>query len=157
MMGKRESLHDRLWANIKKAGPDDCWPWGASTNRDGYGSIGDGQRRTILTHRAAYEDVSGPIPPGLCVLHRCDNPPCCNPRHLFLGTRADNAADRSAKGRGADRRGEKHWQVKLTEKQVLAIRSANGPHRSIAAQYGIAYSTVGRIKQRKTWPHLGGD
>jgi len=72
--------------------------WSGSRGRDGYGSIHVGPQ-TILTHRLAWELAHGPIPDGLCVLHHCDNPPCCNPAHLWLGTPADNAADRDAKGR----------------------------------------------------------
>lgn len=73
---------------------DGCWVWSGRTNRQHYGTLGE-----RLAHRISYEFYVGPIPEGLCVLHRCDNPPCVNPKHLFLGTRADNAEDRDRKGR----------------------------------------------------------
>jgi len=98
----RRSVEDRLWSSLdKSAGPAGCWPFTGQRMRRGlpYGLIFD--RRTRRAHRVAWELTHGPIPEGLNVLHRCDNPPCCNPAHLFLGTDGDNAADREAKGRSA--------------------------------------------------------
>lgn len=74
-------------------GPSECWEWSGSRDRKGYG-FGDGGR----AHRLAWEWENGPVPAGLMVLHRCDNPPCCNPKHLFVGTALDNARDALAKG-----------------------------------------------------------
>ena len=87
-----------FWSKVDVQGPDDCWLWKQSTDRHGYGQTGhDGLHWSA--HRLAWQLSNGPIPDGLFVLHHCDNPPCCNPAHLFLGTQADNMADMVSKGR----------------------------------------------------------
>lgn len=92
---------DRFWSRVSIVDDEtSCWEWIAGCFPDGYGSVViDGRKRGA--HRVAYERTYGKIPSGLCVLHRCDNPPCVRPAHLFLGTHADNAADRGQKGRTA--------------------------------------------------------
>lgn len=87
-----KSLAERFWEKVEQRGPDECWPWTASRYRFGYGALRvDG--RTLKSHRLAYKLTKGPIPPGLSVLHSCDNAPCCNPNHLRVGTKLDNARD----------------------------------------------------------------
>jgi hypothetical protein len=103
----------------------------------------------LRTHRVAWEEANGPIPDGKCVLHSCDNPPCCNPEHLFLGSDIDNVVDRDAKGRTA--RAEKNGSAKLTRERVEAIRADGRLHREIAADYGVDRSTVSQIKRGKIW------
>ncbi len=105
----RVPLVERFWIKVKRGGPDDCWPW-QGTRSNGYGQIavthdGRGRRqRRLLAHRVAWELANGKkIPRGLLVRHRCDNPPCCNPQHLLLGTHGDNIADAVARGRLAGR------------------------------------------------------
>lgn len=94
---------DRFWSKVAKAGANDCWPWlGSQQKPMGYGhwTWWDGERgRSTTAHRKAWQLTNGPIPEGMMVLHSCDNPPCCNPAHLWLGTHADNMADKVAKGR----------------------------------------------------------
>ena len=104
----------RFWAKVDLGhDADECWPWTASVfkNRGCYGKFQAGTnretRKAVYAHRWAYEWSKGPIPPGMCVLHSCDNPPCCNPAHLSLGTRADNLADMCRKRR--------HWAHKLKD------------------------------------------
>ncbi len=93
------SLEERYWAKVEKTN-DGCWGWVSGTDAFGYGRlIAPGGRKNLKAHRVSWELHNGPIPGGMCVLHRCDNPPCSNPDHLFLGTKADNVADMNAKGR----------------------------------------------------------
>jgi hypothetical protein len=99
-----------------------------------------------------YYLATGKQPGPLCVCHKCDNPGCCNPAHFFLGTHADNTADRVAKGRTCE--GVDCWQAKLTEKQVLEIRAANETQRVTAAKYGISRRTISSIRTRQTWKHV---
>lgn len=127
-----------------------CWEWIGSRHRGGYGQVWlDG--RVVQAHRLSFERHVGPIPPGMLICHRCDNPPCVNPAHLFLGTMADNAADMIAKGR---------WKApaikvvsdglaKLHEDDVPEIRRrmADGESRaSIARSLGVSRRTIGRVR-----------
>lgn len=132
---------------------DECFKWIGSVNTSGYGRIQiDGQR--VLAHRAAYIVFKGEIPEGMKVLHRCDNPRCTNPEHLFLGTQLENIADMMQKNRQYDRTGSKHGKAKLTESDVLAIRADTRSHKEIANDYGIVVGYVGNIKRRLTWKHI---
>ena len=159
----------RFWSKVDRSGGDDaCWMWIASTRGWGYGQFWlDG--REVVAHRVAYESVFGPIPHGMHLLHHCDNPPCVNHRHLFIGTSADNMADRDAKGRTA--RGERHGSrthperfmgegspgAKLTEEQVREIRCrrADGEsQRAVARAFCVAPSTINAIARRKSWAHV---
>jgi len=103
-------------------------------------------------HKAAWVAAHGPVPPGMLVLHTCDNPPCVELSHLFLGTPKDNARDRNRKGRQA--RGERHGCAKLRPRQVLRIRSAKGGYSMIASRFKVSVQTVCQIKKRQTWGHL---
>lgn len=155
MTARKQPIADRMERYVDRSGgPDACWPWLAYRNADGYGTIEvDGQSR--LAHCVAWEQENGrPVPPGVCVLHDCDNPPCCNPRHLWDGTKAENNADRDRKGRAADRRGEKAAGAKLTEDKVREIRAATGTRQQIAGRFGVSSSAVTLIIQRKRWPHV---
>jgi hypothetical protein len=153
------SFGDHFWAKVDRRGHDECWPWLASRDSHNYGHISrPGNRNNlILAHRAAWELTHGQIPSELQVLHRCDNRPCCNPHHLFLGTNADNVADKVAKGRGV--KGSLHPKSKLSENDVQMIRAtyADGAvtHRALARFFGVNSSTITNVLARKHWRHVG--
>ncbi len=140
----------------KNATPSGCILWCASVGPFGYGTL-RWQGRMHSAHRLSWQAANGAIPAGLCILHRCDNPPCVNVAHLFLGTRAINNTDRRAKGREGDRRGERNGRAKLTVNDVLAIRIDSRPRRIIAAHYGIALSTLRDIRSGRLWRHVSKD
>lgn len=109
--------------------------------------------RPIRAHRYIYEKTHGPIPDGMCVCHHCDNRACINPDHLFLGTYADNAHDMIAKGRNSI--GMKHGSAKLTDDDIMAIRSATGLMRHMAKKYGVSRQEISYIRAGKMWKHIG--
>lgn len=109
----------------------------------------------MRSHRAAWELTHGPVPDGLFVLHRCDNPPCCNPAHLFLGTRGDNNRDARAKGRHVH--GERVGTAKVTENEVILMRglAAGGIlQKDLALIFGLQKMQVSRIVRRERWAHV---
>jgi hypothetical protein len=148
-------LVERFWEKVHKAGKDECWLWTASTDREGYGDLSvriSGKRGHLRAHRYSWELANGPIPKGLCVLHDCDNPPCVNPRHLFLGTNLDNIKDRENKGRGS--KGDRHYRAKLTSDQVTSIRTEHASGISqltLAKKYGMGKTTIWAIVHHHTW------
>lgn len=202
------SAIERFWPKVDRSGgPEACWPWVGTKNSAGYGRFCVSARRhprrppRVMAHRVAYRLCVGEIPAGLFVCHACDNPPCCNPAHLWLGTNADNTADRDEKGRtasgeanGARRhpetrargdangarlyperlargdknpsrlypearpRGSAHANAKLSEPDVIAIRSdyrAGGISRaSLARRYGVDWTTINKIICRQSWAHV---
>lgn len=158
----RRPLAHRLWSRLDKSGG--CWVWTGGVSKGGYGKIQAGLTPTggptLLAHRVAWELTHGPIPARLFVLHNCpgrDNPACCNPAHLWLGTLADNAADMVAKGRSAHPIGELHGQALLTEQQVRDIRLRHRNGETIAdlgRAYGLKYGTVWAAVRRLTWRHV---
>lgn len=149
----------RLYSKVSQApeqGPSgDCWEFQGGKHRFGYGMINmSGTKATEVTtaHAVAWEIANGPIPNGMFVLHRCDNPACCRPDHLFLGTHQDNMDDMKAKGRG--RNGSSHFRSKLSEEDAQRIKEDPRSHYEIAADYGLVRQAVSSIKAGKTWKHL---
>lgn len=136
--------------------PDDCWPWPGARDRKGYGIIDDPYMRQTRVHRFMYERAHGPLDAGLCVLHKCDNPPCVNPNHLFAGTKTENNADRHRKKRNAI--GMRNGSAKLTDSDVQAIRQLIANTKlsmsAIGRQFGVTYQTVGDIKRGQLWTHV---
>ena len=132
---------------------DGCWLWTKYRNEGGYGRarVAGG---THLAHRIAWMIFRGAIPAGMIVCHKCDNPPCCNPDHLFLGTHADNSADKRAKGRDRHPAGEKHPQSKLTEREVIAIRASAKSLKALALEYGMSKSMMHNIRTGANWAHI---
>lgn len=165
----------------KSGGPDACWPWTRKRNDDGYGRF-----KCIATypmaHRVAFRNFVGPVTDDIKVCHSCDNPPCCNPAHLFLGTQADNVADRVKKGRSArgdkhglrvhpERRargrrqgaytkpekrckGEGHGNHKLTNSRVRFIRNSGFSVLVLARKFCVSESTIWCAMVRRTWRHV---
>lgn len=108
-------IENRFWNRLDKSGGDDsCWNWTGARLPKGYGIVGISQGKHKYTHRVAWELTNGPIPEGLWVLHRCDNPPCCNPAHLFIGNNRDNVLDMIQKGRAkrGPALGNQNWRGK---------------------------------------------
>lgn len=147
------SLPQRFFSHVSVGADTSCWMWTSGTS-DNYGSFGWCGRR-IPAHRASWLLHGRHLPPGLCVLHRCDVRRCVNPQHLFVGTRRDNNKDRNAKGRQA--RGETNAASKLKATQVLAIRMrclAGERQIDVASSLGLAPCTISQIVNRKRWAHL---
>ena len=151
------SIRERFWSKVKKKGT--CWEFIGAKDRFGYGHFSI-NNKSILAHRVSwylfYENV-----PSVCVLHKCDNPPCVNPSHLFEGTDADNKKDMRKKGRGfipPPMQGSNHFQSKLDEATVIEIRSLYNDGVSstkIHRKYSIVqYSTINKIIRHKTWQHI---
>lgn len=155
----------RFWAKVDKRGTDECWPWRRAIAKSGYGVFGlYGKIKT--SHRVSWRVCRGEIPAGISVLHHCDNRPCCNPAHLFLGTHDDNMADKIKKGRQASgvthaeyyARGTDGGMTKLTEESVREIRSIYSTtgisQKRIAIRFGVDRTNISSIIRRKTWRHV---
>ncbi len=159
----KNSPEERFWSRVNKDGPirshcpeiGPCWLWTGPTDRKGYGRTHLGERSNQGAHQTAWIFTRGAITNGLWVLHRCDNPPCVNPNHLFLGTSNDNVQDAVEKGRNV--KGSRHPLAKIEEADVISIRqlgAAGMSHRQIGLKYGISPSAAGFIIKRKRWKHV---
>jgi hypothetical protein len=142
----------RFWSKVNtKAGDEACWTWKDAPNEGGYGTMSVAGTK-ILAHRIAWTLTNGPVPAKLLVLHRCNNPPCVNPAHLFVGTHADNAMDMEEKGR------QKAVGRVLNEKMVRSIRRdfVDGlSYEKLAAKYPVGKVAIRNIIGYKTWPNVG--
>lgn len=138
---------------VDKSG--DCWIWTGAISSEGYGTYRNGK-----AHRIAFERAFGSIPTGMAICHRCDNPPCVNPVHLFAGTVADNNRDRASKGRSKGtfqsndshparlQAGERHWAAKLSASDVETIRRLRLEGQTVTAlgaRFGVHHATISRI------------
>ena len=151
----RVDIVSRFWSKVHVSDPSSCWEWTGAKKFGGYGEIGhEGKNKSA--HRLAYEFANGPIPEGLFVCHRCDNPACVNPSHLFVGTQLENALDCVEKGRMP--RGNNRAFSKLTDSQVLEIRarysSGSVYQADLASEYGVSESNISAIVRRVKWKHL---
>lgn len=149
------SLKARLMARVAKS--TTCWEWTGGRDKRGYGRLNIGNV-PHLAHRTSWEVHKGPIPTGGHILHKCDNPACVRPSHLFLGSHADNMADKMQKGRHryGTSHGEKHGRAKLTEPQVLTILRdrKDATTYALAKEFGVSQATMWAIRHRRTWKHL---
>lgn len=142
----------------------DCWLWTGAKTQFGYGQIGRGGgrgQRVDYAHRVSYEIEHGLVlgaarETGVLVLHRCDNPSCVNPTHLFLGSDADNSADKIAKGRNrtGDQAGERNPRSRLTDDTVRAMRLQRGSYSETAEAFGVSVTTAWNVRNRVTWKHI---
>lgn len=157
----RGTTEERFWRYVKKT--DGCWLWvGSSKNSKGYGmlqKIGGSKGKGILAHRLSYIIHKGEIPDGLVVMHACDNPACVNPDHLSVGTQSQNILEAIAKGRKKPPKlphftGVDHPGAKFTEQDIRDIRAQGMNDTVLAKKYGVAASTIRRIRIGKSWSHV---
>ena len=155
----------RIWARVAPVEASGCLVWEGSKTRHGYGYLTARRLSAspLYVHRLAWESCFGPIPDGFDVCHRCDNPSCCNPDHLFVGTRSENMRDMAAKRRhpfqrgvGRIRRGSLATGAKLTDAAVRDILATDPsvPARVLACRYGVSLGAIHHVRARKTWAHI---
>lgn len=154
-----KTIEERFWSHVCKRGSDDCWEWsGTRCVRGGYGHFWIEHRKPVYSHRYAWIFAVGPIPDGKWVLHHCDNPPCCNPKHLFIGDAKANHQDMDAKGRRVVARGVDSGRAVLNDDLVKSIRidhsKNNLGYRKLAVKYGISRSNAQAIVKRVIWKHV---
>lgn len=147
------NTREKIEKQINKT--DSCWLWTGNCDRDGYGRVRFDGKETFM-HRLMHTWYNGPIPDGYIILHSCDNPPCCNPKHLSAGTHADNIADAVAKGRKSSK-GMSNPNHKLTEFQVQAIRGlhdAGMTMRKLALMFDVSRRCISNIINGRSWESL---
>lgn len=137
---------ERFWKKVIKT--ETCWLWSAGKDWDLYGAFKVNGVQ-VKAHRYSYELHYGYIPENMCVCHKCDNPSCVNPEHLFLGTSEENTADRESKNRGAKR--TKHWKAKLTEEDIAFIRASPLGHSALGRKFGVCPQTIFKIRKGILW------
>ena len=153
----RENVERRFWAKVEKS-PSGCWPWMGAVARQGYGNFKVSSYNGVRASRLAYALHHGHSPGELWVLHKCDNPSCVNPDHLFLGTVQDNNYDKLTKGRArtGNQSGEANPSAKLTRHDVILIKQqiADGVNNTVLGrQFGVTHSAISAIRRGKVWSH----
>lgn len=154
-----QDIEEWFWDQVEQIKTGECLEWTATLLDSGYG-VFMYDHKMWKAHRYAWTITNGPIPKGLCVLHKCDNPPCVNPDHLYIGTQQDNSNDKYRRGRAVHRRGVDRPEAKLTEEAVKYIRQQNKKyqkgftHRELGLKFGVSDGTVYNVIHRKTWRHV---
>jgi hypothetical protein len=148
----KEWTKERLLSRAEPEQNSGCWLWFRSLDGKGYGSVSL-NGKNVRAHRLSWVLHKGPIPHGLCLLHKCDTPACINPDHMRIGTHAENMRDRTIKGRGATFPGNKNPNSKLSSEQVDEIRRLRGQvtQRALANQFGVCKSAIERIHLGQSW------
>lgn len=158
VIAESPTLEDRYWSYVDRRGPDECWPWvGASGNNSGHGKIyagKDDHGREVRehAHRLAWRFANGAPAGNLKVRHRCDNPPCQNPRHLQLGTQADNVRDMHERGRSRHRN-----RAKLTDddvREILRLHNAGLRYKDIALRFPVTHDAIRAVVSGRNWAHV---
>lgn len=148
-------LKERFMKKVKVNNDTGCWEWLGFKGLNNYGQFSIGGR-TVLAHRASFLIFNGDLVRGMCVCHRCDNPMCVNPVHLFQGTRSDNMQDCIKKGRrnskGAE--GVKHHRSVFADDDIRSIRNSSDTRRNLADKYGVTTSAIGQILRGVSWRHI---
>lgn len=154
-MPPHKPLAEQIGRKIAKAGIDDCWLWNGARTRQGYGCLTH-LGKPMLAHRAAYKCAFGTDPVGFIVMHKCDNPPCCNPRHLVLGTVGENNRDRHEKRRskGGASPGETNPSAILNSEAVKEIYQSSETHSALARKYGVVQQSIYDIRVGRNWRHV---
>ena len=147
----RKQTAESFWAKVIKT--NNCWEWAGHCKPNGYGNT-TWERKTRYAHRVSawLSNIIDGLDSEVSVLHKCDNPRCCNPNHLFAGSRADNSRDMTHKNRQA--RGNKIRIAKLDEKTVKEIRNSDESQQSLARKYGVHRTTVGAVINKTSWKHI---
>jgi len=162
----RPTAKDRFWRKVDKEGPTHpilkthCWIWTGARIESNYGIFTDDSKNSTLVHRYSFELHKEKIPIGMCICHHCDNPPCVNPSHLFIGTRKDNNKDRDNKNRQVVRKGEQFTHAKLNNQIVQEIRSRYSPGclkngaNAMSREYGVSTTLIKYVIRKKIWKHI---
>ncbi len=155
-MSKKNTM-EYVWENIDKRTDNDCWNWMGYKDIGNYGKINI-NNKTYYAHRFIYEQTFGKILGGSFILHKCNNPSCCNPKHLYSGTQKDNIKQMYNDKRNVNHCGEKSGSTKLTEKDVLEIRelylTKKYYQRDLGEIFGVHRYTITGIVNKKRWKHL---
>lgn len=152
-----KNIFQNIWKYIDIKGEDECWKWKRCKDGKGYGVTSLGGKQYLI-HRLVYEQTYTKIPEGIFVCHSCDNPACCNPMHLWLGTHQDNMNDMYEKGRGNKSCGEEHYNVILSDRDVLEIRekftTGNYTQTKLGKMFGVCHQHISDIVNNKRRNHI---
>lgn len=149
-----EQIQKKFWEKVDKSNESGCWPWtGNKMTNSPYGVLQLGKGVKLVATRVSYAFAFGVDPGQLLVCHRCDNPPCVNPAHLFLGTHQENCDDKFRKGRNRHPQGEQHPFAKITDDDARKIYVSSGSSFEVARKTGIRAGLIRKIRTRQAWRH----
>jgi hypothetical protein len=141
----------RLWSKVGIQASDECWPWKEHLDKDGYAPFRIGSKR-YKASRLVFYLKTGQDPGDLEACHKCNNPTCCNPEHIFAGTSSENRQQAVRERRGFV--GELNGRAKITADDVLAIRASSQTNEKLAVKYGLHSSVISKIRRRDIWKHI---